>query len=36
MKSLPRNRDLLAVAPRVIWFESPEQAFADYAFLLTR
>jgi hypothetical protein len=29
MKSLPRNPDLLHVAPRVIWFESAEQALAD-------
>ena len=29
MKSLPRNRDLLAMAPRVIWFEPPEKALAD-------
>jgi hypothetical protein len=29
MKSLPRNADLLSVAPRVIWFEPPERALAD-------
>jgi hypothetical protein len=34
MKSLPRNRDLLAVAPRVIWFEPPEKALADAVRLL--
>jgi hypothetical protein len=39
MKPLPRNSDLLAVAPRVIWFEPPEQALADpirfLAYLMT-
>jgi hypothetical protein len=39
MKPLPRNADILAVAPRVIWFEPPEQAIADpirfMAYLLT-
>jgi hypothetical protein len=39
MKALPRNPELLAVAPRVIWFEPPEQALADpirfLAYLLT-
>jgi hypothetical protein len=39
MKSLTHNRDLLAVAPRVIWFEPPEQALADpirfLAYLMT-
>lgn len=29
MKSLPCNTDLLEVAPRVIWFETPEQALAN-------
>jgi hypothetical protein len=29
MKPLPRNPDLLKVAPRVIWFESAEVALAD-------
>ena len=29
MKPLPRNADLLNVAPRVIWFEPPEAALAD-------
>ena len=29
MKPLPYNADLLAVAPRVLWFEAPEQALAD-------
>jgi hypothetical protein len=31
MKPLPHNADLLRVAPRVVWFESPEQALADPA-----
>lgn len=39
MKALPRNPDLMAVAPRVIWFEPPEQALADpirfLAYLMT-
>jgi hypothetical protein len=39
MKPLPCNPDLLAVAPRVIWFEQPEQALADpirfLAYLMT-
>ena len=39
MKPLPRNSDLLAVAPRVVWFEPPEQALADpirfLAYLMT-
>jgi hypothetical protein len=39
MKSFPRTPDLLAVAPRVIWFEPPEQALADpirfLAYLMT-
>lgn len=29
MKPLPYNADLLAVAPHVLWFETPEQAIAD-------
>ena len=39
MKPLPRNADLLDVAPRVIWFETPERALADpvrfLAYLMT-
>jgi hypothetical protein len=39
MKPLPRNSDLLTVAPRVVWFEPPEQALADpirfLAYLMT-
>jgi hypothetical protein len=39
MKSLPHNSDLLGVAPRVIWFEPPEQALANpvrfLAYLMT-
>lgn len=39
MKPLTNSRDLLAVAPRVIWFEPPEQALADpirfLAYLMT-
>jgi len=39
MRQLPRNPDLMAVAPRVIWFEPPEQALADpirfLAYLMT-
>jgi hypothetical protein len=39
MKALPCNHDLLAVAPRVIWFEPPEQALANpvrfLAYLMT-
>jgi hypothetical protein len=39
MKPLPHNHDLLAVAPRVIWFEPAEQALADpirfLAYLMT-
>jgi hypothetical protein len=39
MKPLPCNPDLLAVAPRVIWFEPPEEALADptrfLAYLMT-
>jgi hypothetical protein len=29
MKPLPRNADLLSIAPRVVWFEPPERALAD-------
>jgi hypothetical protein len=29
MRPLPHNSDLLDLAPRVIWFESPEKALAD-------
>jgi hypothetical protein len=29
MKALPHSADLLRVAPRVIWFEPPEQALTD-------
>jgi hypothetical protein len=29
MKPLPHTRELLGVAPHVIWFESPEQALAN-------
>ena len=29
MKQLPPNQDLLALAPRVIWFEPAQQALAD-------
>jgi hypothetical protein len=39
MKPLPRNTDLLRVAPRVIWFEPPEEALANpvrfMAYLMT-
>jgi hypothetical protein len=39
MRPLPRSPDLLAVAPRVIWFEPPEKALADpirfLAYLMT-
>ena len=35
MRPLPRNADLLCVAPRVLWFESPEQALADPIRFLT-
>ncbi|HEX3948955.1 MAG TPA: hypothetical protein VHW95_03785 [Steroidobacteraceae bacterium] len=39
MKALPLSPDLLAVAPRVIWFEPPETALADpvrfLAYLMT-
>ena len=29
MKPLPLSTDLVAVTPRVIWFEPPEKALAD-------
>jgi len=29
MKPLPHSRDMLTVAPRVVWFESPEKALAN-------
>jgi len=29
VKPLPCHPDLLAVAPRVMWFETPEKALAD-------
>jgi hypothetical protein len=39
MKPLPYNTDLLSVAPRVIWFEPPEEALANpirfLAYLMT-
>jgi len=39
MKPLPCDPDLMALAPRVIWFEPPEQALADpirfLAYLMT-
>ena len=39
MKSLPAAADLLEIAPRVMWFEPPEQALADpvrfLAYLMT-
>lgn len=39
MKPLPLAPDLLALAPRIIWFEPPEQALADpvrfLAYLMT-
>lgn len=39
MKSLPHNDDLLTVAPRVMWFEPPEQALSNsirfLAYLMT-
>jgi hypothetical protein len=39
MKPLPLNADLLAIAPRVIWFEPAEQALTDpirfLAYLMT-
>ncbi len=35
MKPLPLNDDLLAIAPRVIWFEPAEKALADPIRFLT-
>jgi hypothetical protein len=35
MRPLPHNADLLSVAPRVVWFEPPEQALADPVRFLT-
>lgn len=39
MNPLPHNADLLAIAPRVIWFEEPEKALANplrfLAYLMT-
>ena len=39
MRPLPKNADLLALAPHVIWFEPPERALADevrfLAYLMT-
>jgi hypothetical protein len=39
MKPLPRNSDLLQVAPNVVWFEPPEKALANpvrfLAYLMT-
>jgi hypothetical protein len=39
MKALPRSPDLLAMAPRVVWFEPAERALADpirfLAYLMT-
>ncbi len=29
MKPLPHSRDMLTVASRVVWFESPEKALAN-------
>lgn len=29
MKTLPHDQDLLAVAPRVVWFEPPDKALAN-------
>jgi hypothetical protein len=29
MKSIPATAKMLAVVPRIVWFESPEQALAD-------
>ncbi|MGL5116655.1 MAG: hypothetical protein ACRC7G_11695 [Beijerinckiaceae bacterium] len=31
MKPLPLSLDLLALAPRIVWFEPPEQALANPA-----
>ena len=39
MKPLPQTAELLALAPRVLWFETPEKALADpirfMAYLMT-
>ena len=35
MRPLPSNPDLLRLAPRVLWFESGEQALADPIRFLT-
>jgi hypothetical protein len=35
MKPLPRTADLLGLAPRIIWFEPPEQALAEPIRFLT-
>jgi hypothetical protein len=35
MKPLPHNADLLGLAPRIIWFESPERALANPVRFLT-
>jgi hypothetical protein len=39
MKQLPLTRDLIDLAPRIIWFEPPETALADpirfLAYLMT-
>ena len=39
MKRLPHTSDLLAVAPRVVWFEPPDKALANpvrfLAYLMT-
>ena len=35
MKPLPYNADLLSLAPRVVWFESPERAVAEPIRFLT-
>jgi hypothetical protein len=39
MKPLPCTSDLLAIAPRIVWFEPPEMALADpirfLAYLMT-
>jgi hypothetical protein len=31
MKPLPKNADLLNLAPRVVWFEPPERALSEPA-----
>lgn len=35
MKPLPQNPDLIAMAPRIIWFEPAETALADPVRFLT-